>query len=171
MESGEGLIAGGAVSGGDLERPGKVRRAAEELLVEVIADPPDRLADEQGRGGRVHEGGRRDTGAAQAPEPCRAAQGYATPDAHATVPDGERPPPVGRHFAAAGQVEVEAAADQAGGEAPQRHVVDQSARAAPRLPAAHRDQHRRRQPDHVHQPVDVDFERAEVKAARGWAGD
>jgi hypothetical protein len=46
VEGGKLLIPGRAVSRVDLERPRQVRRAAKELLVEVVADPPDRLGDE-----------------------------------------------------------------------------------------------------------------------------
>jgi len=41
VEGGEALIAGEAVGGGYLQRPRQARRAAEKLLVEVVADPPD----------------------------------------------------------------------------------------------------------------------------------
>jgi hypothetical protein len=114
LEGGEALIAHGPVGGRDLQDPGQVGRPAEELLVEVVADPPNRLADEQRRSGGVHEGGRGDAGTAQAPEADETAKRDAAPDPHPAVPDRERSQPVGGHFARAGRVKVEAPADHSG---------------------------------------------------------
>src|SRR5262249_5494570 len=75
LEGGEVEGAGGAVFGCDLEAPGEVGGAAEQLLVEVVADPPDRLGDEEGRGGRVHEGRDRDPRPVDAPDADRGAGG------------------------------------------------------------------------------------------------
>ncbi len=47
MERGVLRVTGGAVGRGDLKTPGQRGRAAEQLLVEVVADPADRLRDEQ----------------------------------------------------------------------------------------------------------------------------
>src|SRR5438552_13971696 len=41
------LVTDRSVRGIDLEPPGQRRRPAEQLLVEVVADPSGRLADEQ----------------------------------------------------------------------------------------------------------------------------
>jgi hypothetical protein len=49
-------VADRAVRGTDLKAPGQRRRAAKQLLVEVVADPADRLRDEQRGSGCVHEG-------------------------------------------------------------------------------------------------------------------
>ena len=108
---------------------------------------------------------------AQPPDPNQRARGDPAPDAQPALPDGERPPPVRRDFVPAGGEEVEAAADQAGGEAPQRDVVDELARAALGLPAARRDHHRGRDREHVHQTVHVDEQRPDVKAVERRAGE
>src|SRR5262249_39914577 len=55
LEGGELLVAGRPVVRIDVEAPRQARRRAEELLVEVVADPADRLADEQPGCGGVHE--------------------------------------------------------------------------------------------------------------------
>src|SRR6185312_11211115 len=107
LEGGVVEVALGAVRGGDLEAPGKVGRAAEELLVEVVADPADRLGDEQGGGGAVHEGGDRDARPVDPPDPDRGARGDPAPDPEPAVPDRERSPPGVGHFAPARDVEVE----------------------------------------------------------------
>jgi hypothetical protein len=51
----------------DLKRPRQARRSAEELLVEVVPDPTDRLGDEERRGSGIEEA--RDVGAAAAKDP------------------------------------------------------------------------------------------------------
>jgi hypothetical protein len=66
---------------------------------------------------------------------------------------------------------VEATADDPGRNAPQRDVVDQLTRAAPRDPAAARDRDRRSDGDRVTQPVDVERERTGVHDVRGRARD
>src|ERR1700744_4053325 len=68
LEGGVVEVALGTVFRRDPQRPGEVRGAAEELLVEVVADPADRLGDEQGGGGAVHEVGDRDARPADAPD-------------------------------------------------------------------------------------------------------
>ena len=55
LEGGELRVAGRAMRRGDLKAPGKVGWTAEELLVEVIADPPDRLADQERRRGCIEK--------------------------------------------------------------------------------------------------------------------
>ncbi len=64
VEGGERLVARWPMGGRYLQRPGQAARAPEELLVEVVADPPDRLSDEERRCGRVHEKPGGDSGAA-----------------------------------------------------------------------------------------------------------
>jgi hypothetical protein len=67
MEGRIGELAVGPVVAVDLERPRQVRGPPEQLLVEVVADPSDRLGDEQRRGGRVQEVREPGTGAPDAP--------------------------------------------------------------------------------------------------------
>ena len=64
-----------------------------------------------------------------------------------------------------------AATDDPRRDRPERDVADQPGVAANCLPPPLRDQDRQRDPDHVHQPVDMDERRPDVKAARGRAGD
>jgi hypothetical protein len=61
---------------------------------------------------------------------------------------------------------VQAPAHEPGREAPQRHVVDQIARPALRLPSAARDRHRDDHGDRIAQPIDVERERPELKYIR-----
>ena len=46
LEGGVLRVGRGPVRGIDLQGPGQVRRQPEELLIEVVADPPDRLCNE-----------------------------------------------------------------------------------------------------------------------------
>ena len=74
MEGRLGEVARGPVLGVDLDRPREVARTPEQLLVEVVADAPDRLRDEQSGRGRVEE--QRDVGAGpvHAPDPDERAE-------------------------------------------------------------------------------------------------
>src|SRR3954469_10751869 len=118
VEGGAVEVASGPVVAIDLEPPRQRGRAPVELLVEVVADAPDGLRDEQGRGGGVEEA--RDVGAraAQAPDPGGRAQRDAAPDPQAALPDRERSPPVVGDLVPARGQEVEPAPDDPGGEAP-----------------------------------------------------
>src|SRR3954447_1508861 len=93
MERREVLVAGGPMGRVDPQAPRQRRRGTEQLLVEVVADPPDGLGDEQARRRAVHEGGDVHASPAQTPDPDGRAQGDSAPDAETTPPDGERPPP------------------------------------------------------------------------------
>jgi hypothetical protein len=145
VEGGERRVSGRSVGRRDLQRPRQVGRATEQLLVEVVADPADCLADQQRRRDGVHERGGRDARAAKAPEADEATERHPAPDPHAAVPNGERPPPVLRHEVGAGQVEIQAASHESCGKGPEGDVVEQRPRVALRLPAPPRDQHRSRQ--------------------------
>jgi hypothetical protein len=102
VKGGELLVAGWSVRRRDLKRPREIRRTAEELLVEVVADSSDRLRNQERRRRGVQEA--RDVGAAatQYPHAGEGARGDPAPDAKATVPHGERPPPVVGNLAPAG---------------------------------------------------------------------
>jgi len=86
-------IPGRAVRRIDLQTPRQLRRPAEELLVEVVADPTDRLGDQQPRRGRVHEAHDVHVAPSQHKQPGENAAGDTTPDAEAALPDGKPPPP------------------------------------------------------------------------------
>jgi hypothetical protein len=149
----------------DLERPWEAGRTPEELLVEVIADPADRLGDQERRRGGVEES--RDVGAAAAqdPEASEGAGGDAAPDAEAAVPDRKRSPPMRRHFVPARRQEVKTPADEPRGNGPDRYVLNQVTIAAHALPTARGDRHRREDGDDIGESVGVDEERPDVKAA------
>src|SRR5260370_2416162 len=102
----------------DFEPPRQSGRPAEQLLVEVVADPADCLRNEQRRRGSVEE--LRDVRAAptQHPQARECAPGDAAPDPETALPDGEGSPPVRRHFVPTRRQEVEAPADDPGGAAP-----------------------------------------------------
>jgi hypothetical protein len=70
-------IALGPVGGVDLESPWEARRAAEQLLVEVVADAADRLGDQQSGRRGIEEGGDAGAASAQNPEPADQAGGEA----------------------------------------------------------------------------------------------
>ena len=50
MERRDVLVAEAAGSRVDVQRPGQVGRTPEQLLVEVVAEAPDRLAEARGPG-------------------------------------------------------------------------------------------------------------------------
>src|ERR1019366_7320241 len=106
----------------DLQPPGQRGRPAEQLLVEVVADPPDRLCDEHSGGAGVHELRDARSGPADPPDPDERAERDPTPDSKPSRPDRERPPPMRRNLVPTGDEEVQAPADDTCGEAPQRHV-------------------------------------------------
>src|SRR5262249_22784812 len=80
------------------------------------------------------------------------------------------PVPVVRDVLGGGDVEVDAAADDAGRYRPQGDIPDQARITAHALPAALGDDDRERNPDHIHQPVVMDVQRAEMEAVDGRAG-
>jgi hypothetical protein len=161
----------GAVNGADLEAPWQRCRAAEELLVEVVADPADGLRDEQAGGGGVQEGRDVGTAAAQHDQAGERAAGDAAPDAKAAFPDRQRPPPVVGHLVPTGGQVVDPPADQARRKAPQRDLVDELTPAALALPAAPGQRDRRQQGEGVHHPIGVDEQRPDVQAVDRWAGN
>src|SRR5580700_1342637 len=86
-------------------------------------------------------------------------------------PDREHAPPVRRDIARRGDIEVDPRADDAGRHRPDRHVGDQVRVTALRFPAPPGDEYRQRYPDDVHQPVDVNERRADMKPADRRAGN
>src|SRR3954469_24932717 len=171
MERGVVLVPGGAVLGVDLEAPWQRGRAAEELLVEPVADPPDRLGDEQPRRNAVHE--HRDVRAAPSKDPHARehARGDAAPDPQAAAPDRERAPPLARPFVPARGEEVQPPPDQAGREPPQRAFLHERAVAAELLPAPRRDDHRAEDGEDVADAIGAEEQRADVEAVLGRAGE
>src|SRR6516164_7563070 len=171
LERGEAEVTGRPGAWRDVQPPRQARRPAEQLLVEVVADTPDRLRDQQrGRDG-VGEQPRVRACPAHPPDARGRAERDAAPDPQSPVPDGEDPVPVVRDVLGGGDVEVDAAADDAGRHRPQGNIPDQARITAHALPAALGDEDRERNPDHIHQPVVVDVQRAKMEAVGGRTGD
>ena len=112
------LVAGRPVRRVDLERPGQVGRLAEELLVEVVAEPPDRLGEQDGRPDGVGE--ERDVRAPPPRDdrPGDDAERHSAPDAEPALPDREDAPPLVRNLVPARDDVVEARADDPCADAP-----------------------------------------------------
>src|SRR5271163_4864531 len=125
MESRVGQVSDGAVCRAYLQAPGEARGAAEELLVEVVADPADRLGDQQARGGCVHEPGDAHALAAQRDRAADETARYTSPDTKAALPDRQPPPPVVGDFAPACDVVIEPRTEDPRGHAPDRDGVDE----------------------------------------------
>ena len=155
----------------DLEPPGQVGRLAEELLVPPVADPPDRLRDEQP--GREAVGEQPDVGAgALGDEPAdEAAERDPAPDAEAALPDRERPPPLVGHLVPARREVVEPGADDAGADAPDGAAEDQVPVAAAVDEAVAGDPDADADRREQRQAVHVDRQRAEVDGAVRRRGD
>src|SRR4051794_28253016 len=139
--------------------------------LKVVADPADRLCDEQRGRRRVKE--RRNVAAdpVHPPDAGERAERDSAPDAKPALPDGERPPPVIESVARRGQKEVQAPPGQPGRNPPQLNVVAQLARAALRLPPATDDRHRREDSGGVAQAVDVKRVRTEIQHVAGRTGN
>ena len=125
VEGGVGAVAVGSVGGVDLKRPGQRGWLAEQFLVEVVADAADRLRDEQRGCCGVEESWDVRPAATQDPEPGEGAGKDAAPDAQAAVPNRERSPPGMPPLIPARDKEVQAPADNPGGDAPERDLVDE----------------------------------------------
>src|SRR5581483_10059964 len=155
----------------DLQAPGQRGRAAEQLLVEVVADPADALRHQQGGRDRVHELGRVDAVAAQPPQADHGRQRDAAPDAEAAVPDREHAVPDVRDVHRGGDVEVDPAADDPGRDAPQRDVAHDVGVAADGPPPPPGDDDRQGDADQARQGVEVNDQRADAEAVDRRAGN
>ena len=149
----------------DLQTPGQVSRPAEELLVEIVTEPADRLGENDSRRDRVAERRQR-----YPPQPTRnprtdASQRDGTPDAEPAVPD-----PQGRKetctFVAevrspVGDDVIETATDKPERHSPQRDVVDDAGFASPGRPSPVPDHQGGDDPDDDEQRIRPQRERAE----------
>ena len=90
MEGGELLVAGRPVLGMDAQGPRQGGGPAEQLLVEPVAEPTDRLRDEQPGCQRVGERREPDPLPVGADPRTEAAQRDGAPDAQAAFPDEQR---------------------------------------------------------------------------------
>src|SRR5436190_16865671 len=155
----------------DVERPWQVRRAAEKLLVEIVADSPDRLRDEQAGRGSVEETGDVGSPPVQDPDARRRPGCDAAPDAEPAMPDRERPPPGVRSLIPARDEKVDPPADDPSWEAPDRNLVDELPLATHMFPATPRDRDRSQDSDQVAEAVDMDEERADPEPVVAWTRD
>src|SRR5699024_9201196 len=88
MEGGELFVTGRSVGRVDRQRPRQVGGAAEELLVEPVAEPPDPLRqDDSGRECVSERPEPHSTAPTHQPH-AEATEWDRTPDPEATVPDG-----------------------------------------------------------------------------------
>ena len=79
----------------DLQAPRQRRRPAVQLLVEIVAEPADRLRQNDSRRDRVAERGQRNS-PPPAPDPrADTTERHRAPDAQAAVPDPQRPDQTG----------------------------------------------------------------------------
>ena len=99
------LIVFGAVVRRDLQTPREAGRATEELLVEPVAPPTERLGQGYRRGQSPGHLAQPDTHAAGADPGPQGTQGDRAPDPEAALPDLERGPRVapGREVELAGR--------------------------------------------------------------------
>src|SRR5262249_11524502 len=106
------------------------------------------------------------------PDAYQRSGSYPAPDAEAAVPYREHPPPgVRRDLARRGDVEVDAAADDAGRNRPDRHVGNERRVAPVAAHPALRDQYGKRDADDGHEPVEVDEKGSEVETVDRRARD
>ena len=152
------LARGYAVQGVDVNQPGRVTPienlhaprhrglAAVQLLVEIVAQTPDRLRQHDTRGDRVAEGRQRNSPAAACDPSPNTAERDGTPDSEAPLPDPKRRTktgaprteigfPVGHHV-------IEPASDETERHRPYRDVVDDTALTTAGRPPAITDQQR-----------------------------
>ena len=158
---------GRAVLEVDLERPGHVGRLAEELLVPPVARRGRSPARRAGRARpRPANGAHALPGAPNDDRAGDAAEQDPAPHAEAALPDREDAPPLVRDLVPARDHVVEARADDAEGDAPDRHAQDEIPVAAAARPAQAGQSDARGDAEQQHQPVHVQRQRAELEDAR-----
>ena len=155
----------------DLEPPREVGRLPEELLVPPVAEPADTLGEEEP--GREAVRQQPDVGArALRDDPADETPGRdPAPDPEPAAPDRERSPPLVGHLAPARREVVEASADDARGDAPDRAAEDEIPVAAAVHPPLACDVRRERDRREQGQAVHVDGQWAEIERARARRGD
>ena len=160
-----------SMSGVDLQAPRQGRRPAEQLLVEPVPPPPDRLGESEGGSGGVGEGPEVDVAAARHPPGGERAPRHPAPDAQAPVPDAqgvERSVVV--QLVVGGHV-VQPGPDQPSGDRPHGDVGDRAPLAAPGLPPPPGEEDGREDPQQDAQRVGPQRDRSEVHDAPRRARD
>ena len=166
MEGGRRGVPVGPVRRVDLQTPGQRRRATEQLLVEPVPPPPDRLGQGQRRRRRPQRVRRLHTPTAGRPQPDHDSEGDAAPDAEPSLPDLDDVEPAALERLPVGHHVVDARADDAGGHRPHRHGGDVVAPAVARLlQPAPGERHRGDDTEGDHQPVGAQLQRTEVHRA------
>src|ERR1700733_1439342 len=158
----------------DLQTPWHRGLAAVKLLVEVVAEPADRLRENNAGGYRVAEGRQRNAATPASDPRAHTTKGDRAPDPQAAIPDAQRcarsraafteiRPPIG------GQV-IQPAADESERNCPQRDVIDHAALAASCLPTPITDQQCGNDADDDEQRIRADGHRPEMPhpARRTW---
>ena len=167
-------IAGGPVGGVDLQSPGQVGGAAEELLVEPVAPPTDGLRQRQPRGERVTEGRKRDPPPPAGDPRAESAEEDGPPDAEAAVPDPQRVEGIAARAEVrlrAGHDVVDPATDDAERHGPDGDVSDRPGRTSSSLPATVGDPDRQEDAEDDAEGVGPQRERPQVPDALIGAGD
>ena len=153
----------------DLQTPRDSGLPAVQLLVEIVAEPADRLCQHDARRDGVAEGRQRNPPAPAGDPRAHAAECHRTPDAEAALPDpqcsaqsgpalAEVRPPVGDEV-------VEPASDEAERDGPHGDVVDHAPLAAASHPATIADHQGDDDPGDDAQRIRADRDRAEVPHA------
>ena len=159
----------------DLQAPRQGRRPPVQLLVEVVAQPADRLRQNDPRGDRIAERGQR-----YPPSPARdpgadPAERHRAPNAQSAIPDPEcraQPGAAGSEICRPVRHDViDPPTDQPERHGPQRDVIDHATLAAARLPPAITDDQRRDDPGDDAQRVRAQRNRPDEPDALCRAGD
>ena len=173
MEGGARRVAGlGRRAIAHLERPRQVGRLAEQLLVEPVAPPSDRLRQRHGRRSAVEQRKDRHLAAPCRPHRRQGAGEQTAGDAEAALPDLDDPTGVvGERVPRCGDV-VEAGADDAGDHAPHADGAGVVACAcAPGFEPTAEQPHTGHHAEGDHQPIGMDRERADLERAVRGARD
>ena len=156
----------------DLQRPRQVGRAAEQLLVEVVAPATDGLGQRQRRGGGVDRWAERDAPTADEVHPDEDAGEHAARDAEAALPDLDDVAVVALEALPVRDDVVQAGPDDAGQDAPDRDGVGVVAGADALLLEPPAEQpHGGDDAEGDHQSVGVERQRTDRQRARRRARD
>src|ERR1700733_5367927 len=159
----------------DLQTPRHRGLAAEQLLVEVVPDPADRLRENDAGCDRVAERRKRNPTTSAGDPGAHPAKGDGAPDSQSAVPDAQRRYRSGTTLAEirspVGRQVIQAPTDESERHGPQRDVVDHAALTAARNPASVTDQQRGNDSEDDEEGVGPQRDRAKVpyslRRARG----
>ena len=156
----------------DLQRPREVGRPPEQLLVEVVAPPPDRLCERQARRHRVEALAEGDPAPVRDVRADQDAGEHAARDSEAPLPDLDDVAVVAVESLPVGEDVVQAGADDAGCHAPQPDGVGVLAGADPLLlETAPEQPHGGDDAEGDHQAIGVQRDRPDLEGAGRRARD